>query len=138
MELVVDTNIMFSFFWKKSLTRKLLMDEKLILFSPEFSLEEIKKYEKEIIQKTNITKKEFNEIRRELAIAINFIPINEYKNFFKKAIVFSPDKKDIDFFALAIKLKIPLWSNDSQLKKQNYLIVYNTKEILTKKILEED
>jgi len=130
LELVVDTNVMFSFFWKDSTVKKLLMDQDLLLFAPEFALEEIKKYENEIIRKAKITKKEFNFLREELAIAIEFIPIKGYNNYLKKALGFSPDENDIDFFALALKLKIPLWSNDKLLKKQKVVRVLETKDVL--------
>ena len=130
MELVVDTNVMFSFFWKGSMVKKLLMDQDVLLFAPEFALEEINKYEKEIIRKAKITKKEFNFLREELAIAIEFIPLKDYNNYLKKSLDFSPDENDVDFFALALKLKIPLWSNDKLLKKQNIVRVLETKDVL--------
>ena len=130
MELVVDTNVMFSFFWKGSMVKKLLMDQDVLLFAPEFALEEINKYEKEIIRKAKITKKEFNFLREELAIAIEFIPLKDYNNYLKKSLDFSPDENDVDFFALALKLKIPLWSNDKLLKKQNVVRVLETKDVL--------
>jgi predicted nucleic acid-binding protein len=134
---VVDTNIMFSFFWKDSLIKKLLMDQEIILFSPEFALEEIKKYEKEIMRKAKINKKEFNSLREELAIAIEFVSLEEYKGYLKKALKVSPDENDLDFFALALKLKIPLWSNDKLLKKQNILKVLETKDVFREKIMTE-
>jgi len=127
---VVDTNVMFSFFWKGSMVKKLLMDQDVLLFAPEFALEEINKYEKEIIRKAKITKKEFNFLREELAIAIEFIPLKDYNNYLKKSLDFSPDENDVDFFALALKLKIPLWSNDKLLKKQNVVRVLETKDVL--------
>ena len=127
---MVDTNVMFSFFWKGSMVKKLLMDQDVLLFAPEFALEEINKYEKEIIRKAKITKKEFNFLREELAIAIEFIPLKDYNNYLKKSLDFSPDENDVDFFALALKLKIPLWSNDKLLKKQNVVRVLETKDVL--------
>jgi len=137
LKLVVDTNVMFSFFWKDSIVKKLLMDQDALLFAPEFALEEIKKYENEIVRKAKITKKEFNFLREELAIAIEFIPLNEYNSYLKKALGFSPDENDIDFFALALKLKIPLWSNDKLLKKQSIVRVLETKDVLKIWIMEK-
>ena len=137
MELVVDTNVMFSFFWKGSMVKKLLMDQDVLLFAPEFALEEINKYEKEIIRKAKITKKEFNFLREELAIAIEFIPLKDYNNYLKKSLDFSPDENDVDFFALALKLKIPLWSNDKLLKKQSIVRVLETKDVLKIWIMEK-
>jgi predicted nucleic acid-binding protein len=138
LKLIIDTNVMFSFFWKNSITKKLLLNQNNLLFAPEFALEELKKYEKEIIHKAKITKKEFNEIRNELAILIDFVPLEEYKKFLRKGLIASPDNNDVDFFALAIKLKLPLWSNDNLLKNQKIIQVLNTKEILQKSIVEDD
>ena len=40
------------------------------------------------------------------------------------------DEKDTPFIALALKLGIPIWSNDKDLKeKQNLVSVFTTKEI---------
>jgi predicted nucleic acid-binding protein len=138
LRLIVDTNVMFSFFWENSITKKLLLNQNNLLFAPEFALEELKKYEKEIIHKAKITKKEFSEIRKELAILIEFIPLEEYKQFLKKGLIASPDSNDVDFFALAIKLELPLWSNDNLLKNQNIIQVLNTKEILQKSSVEDN
>jgi predicted nucleic acid-binding protein len=128
MKFVADTNVLFSFFWKNSVTYKLLL--KLDIYSPEYALEEIKKYEKEIMKKTGLNKKQFNELRNELAIVVEFIPIENYKNKLKEALKISPDENDIDFFALCLKLNIPLWSNDKLLKEQKKIIVLNTYDVL--------
>lgn len=132
MELVVDTNILRTFFWEKSLARKLLMKMDLKLSSPEFALEEINTHKSDILKKTKISEKEFNQLKSDLAIAVEFIPVKEYKEFFKTASEISPDPNDADFFALALKLKIPLWSNDSLLKNQNKLKVFSTLDLLEK------
>jgi predicted nucleic acid-binding protein len=125
---------MFSFFWKNSVTRRMLMDQGLDLFAPEFALEEINKYKNEILQKTNLTEQEFISLRKELAIAICFISVEEYKQFFKQAIVASPDENDIDFFALALKMDCSLWSNDKNLKQQDKVKILNTKQVLEQTI----
>ena len=64
MRIVVDTNILFSFFWKDSHTRKLLINANSKLISSEFALEEIRKYSKEIIIKAKISEDFFNELFR--------------------------------------------------------------------------
>lgn len=112
------------------------MNQGLDLFAPEFALEEINKYRKEILAKTNLTEKEFLLIRKELAIAICFIPLEEYEQFLKQALVISPDENDIDFFALALKMECSFWSNDKNLKQQNKIHVLNTKQVLEQTINE--
>ena len=130
MRFVVDTNILFSYFWKDSITYKLLMNSHLELLSPEFALEEIKKHEKEIMLKTLLDIKKLTELREELVLAIDFVPIVDYKEKLSDALSFCPDKHDVDFFALALKLKSPIWSNDVSLKKQNKITVVSTQDLL--------
>ena len=130
MKLVVDSNVLFPFFWEKSVTRKLFLSQNLELVSPEFVLEEIIKYSEEITKKAKINKNEFDLIKRELAVVIEFIPMKEYSGCLKKALHVSPDEEDVDFFALALKFNISIWSNDNDLKKQKEVKVYSTKEII--------
>ena len=59
MKFVVDTNILFTFFWKNSFTKGLLVDQDLEYFAPEYSLEEINKYTDEILKKTGISLEKF-------------------------------------------------------------------------------
>jgi len=126
---VVDTNILFSFFWKNSFTRRLLTTLETKFISPEYALEEINGKKEEIKRKANLTEKEFSEIRKDLATYVDFIPLEEYEDCLKKAASI-PDSQDVDFIALALKRKLILWSNDGPLKKQSLAPVLSTKEIM--------
>lgn len=131
MKFVVDTNILFTFFWENSFTKGILIDQDFEFFSPEYALKEVNNHINEIIGKTGITNEKFQELRRDLAICVEFVPAEEYKSFLKEASILLPIyPDDIDFLALAIKLKLPIWSNDSHLKNQNKVQVYTTKEFL--------
>jgi predicted nucleic acid-binding protein len=130
MKVVVDTNILFSFFWKNSLTRKLLLTSNFELISPIFALDELQKYSKDIIKKTNITKKQFDLELSKLQEVINFIKRDKYSYFLKNAENISPDKFDADFFALCLNFDCFLWSNDSVLKNQDKIKVFSTEEII--------
>lgn len=129
MEFVVDTNVLFTFFWKASSTGRLLVKQEFDFFSPELALEEINEHRDEILRKTGISSKQFKELRKDLAIFIEFIPLEEYSLFLQKALVI-PDKDDIDFLALALKLDCPVWSNDKDLKQQSLVKVFSTKELI--------
>jgi predicted nucleic acid-binding protein len=129
MRLIVDTNILFSYFWEYSVTRKILMSRDMELFSPEFALEEINKYRNEIIDKNNLTDEGFEQVRFDVAIAVKFVPLEEYSSELKR-VRFCPDQNDIDFFALAIKMKLPIWSNDAKLKGQKKVKIMATEELL--------
>ncbi len=41
-----------------------------------------------------------------------------------------PDPDDIQYFALALKLGCPIWSNDKALKEQNTVEVISTGELI--------
>ena len=75
MKLIVDTNILYSYFWKDSITKKMLISQDFELCSPEFALEEINKYKNDIMKKNNLSLKEFEKTRLDIAIAVKFIPL---------------------------------------------------------------
>lgn len=60
---------------------------------------------------------------------ITVVPEEEYSKFMKEAEKISPDPKDTMYFALALKLKCGLWSNDKKLKEQNKVNVYSTDQV---------
>jgi len=130
MNFVVDTNILYTFFWKDSLTHKVLLRQDLELFAPEFALEEINLHKQDLLKKTKISEEKFKELKIDLAIAVVFVPIEKYNDKFNSAKKISPDPNDVDFFALALKLELPIWSNDSLLKKQNAVSVFSTLDLL--------
>ncbi len=130
MILVIDANILFSALIKNSFTSELMLKNNLKLYSPEFILEEFFKYENYILKKTKRTKEEFIEIIHILKEIIIIIPKEDYSCFIKKAEKISPDPNDILYFALALKLNCPIWSNDKKLKEQNKILIYSTKDII--------
>ena len=130
MDFVVDTNVLFTFFWERSFTRKLLVKQELDLFSPEFALEEINSHCDEILKKTGISLEEFKRLRRELAIFVEFIPLEEYSTFMENASAI-PDTDDVDFVALALKLDCTIWSNDKELKQQTVVNVFSTSDLVS-------
>ena len=131
MKLVVDTNVLFTFFCMNSFTKGLIVAKDFEFSAPEFALEEINKYTDEILEKTGISLEKFKELRRELAISVEFIPLEEYRQFMPEAISLMPmHTNDIDFLALALKLGLSIWSNDPHFKKQSKVKVFNTSELL--------
>lgn len=130
MKLVVDTNILFSFFWEGSLTKKLLIGREFELYSQEIALSELKKYSEEIIRKAKISKQQFNCNLSELKSFVKFVQKEKYLSFAERADSLSPDKYDSDFFALCLSLSCPLWSNDEFLKHQETINIISTKELI--------
>ncbi|MBS3176316.1 hypothetical protein J4457_03705 [Candidatus Woesearchaeota archaeon] len=131
MELVIDANILFSALIKKSVTAELIFNENLKLYAPDFFIEEFIKYQELIIKKTHRTEGEFIQILHCLQEVITSIPEEEFSEHLEEAEKISPDKKDISYLALAMKLKCAVWSNDKVLKtKQKVITVYSTEDLV--------
>jgi len=130
MLLVADMNILFSFFKKHTFTRKLLSNPNLELYSPIYALDELNKYSQELISKSKINTGTFELYKKVLSWFIKFMPVSEYKEFKDKADSISPDPNDTQYFALALKLNCPIWSNDKKLKEQSEIKVLNTSELI--------
>ncbi len=130
MDLVIDANILFAALIKEGVSIELIFNENFHLFAPEFLLEEFAKYKSEILKKTKRTEEEFNEILDILKNIITLIPKEEFSEFLAEAENISPDKKDIQYFALALKLKCSIWSNDKDLKQQDKIKIYPTHDLV--------
>ncbi len=130
MEVVLDANILFAVLIKDDFTSKLIFSDKLRLFAPDFLISEFYSYEQLILVKTNRKPQAFAEFMDRLERRIVLIPQEELQPFVDDAKRISPDVKDVPYVAAALKLKIPIWSNDAALKqKQDAVKVYSTEEI---------
>ena len=131
MQLVLDANILFAALIKDSTTHEIIISELAEFFTPEFILEEFYTHKKEILDKTKRTPEEFERVFEDLKERIIVIPKEEYQTFLESAANISPDPKDVPYLALALKFKIPIWSNDRKLKEnQSYIKVYSTKDLI--------
>ena len=132
MNLIVDANILFAALIKEGSTAELMLSDKLQLFAPEFLFTEFAKYEGLILKKTHRSREEFNQFLDLLKEQIIVISKKQIAPFMNKAEKISPDPKDIVYFALAFALQANIWSNDKELKNQEEIIVYSTKELIEK------
>lgn len=132
MQLVIDANILFSALIKNSRTRKILFDENIELFAPEFILVEFEKYKSVILKKTKKSEKEFEQLKEIFKELIELIPFEDYEFKLNTAKQISPDLKDCDYFAIALIRRCPLWSNDKLLKEQKIIQVFSTEDLVKK------
>lgn len=131
MDLILDANILMSaLIATEGKTYDLIFNERIKLFAPEFLLEEIRKYQEEIILKSNLTKEDFNLFLSILSFRIEIIPLSEFHDFLLEAEKITPDFNDREYFALALKLRCGIWSNDKILKQQKKVVVYSTLEMV--------
>ncbi|MBS3136019.1 hypothetical protein J4401_03590 [Candidatus Woesearchaeota archaeon] len=129
MNLVVDANIIFSVLIKSGKTEEILFESSLNLFSPEFIFEEFNKYKKEILEKTYRSESEFEKLMLIIKKKIATVSNEETEEYITGAEEISPDPKDVDYIALALKLKCGLWSQDKALSGQSRVKVYTTEEL---------
>ena len=131
MKLVVDANVLFSFFKASSSTRALITQLGFLeLYAPSLALEELLKYKELICKKSHIDGEAFDEIIEVLKTFVSFEPVEAFKEFLPETKRISPDPNDVAYFALALKLNCPIWSNDAKLKQQSRVKVFSTKELL--------
>ena len=130
MKIVIDANILFSIFIKSGADSQIFFNKNLEFFAPEFIFEELTKYTKDILSKTHRPIDEFEEILTHLKEYITFIQDDELIDFVSHAEEITPDPKDMIYFALALKLNCPIWSNDNKLKKQEKVKIYSTSDLL--------
>ncbi|MEK6886593.1 MAG: PIN domain-containing protein [Nanoarchaeota archaeon] len=131
MDLVVDANILFASLIKESVNVELMLDENIRLFAPEYLLEEFYKNKAEILDKTHRTDEEFNDIFEILNKLITIVPAEEFSDFLTEAAsILADHPKDVPYFALALKLRCPVWSNEKGLKNRKDFVVYSTHDVL--------
>ena len=130
MKLVINSNILFSFFWNDSFTKKIILMPSLELYAPFFFFKEMDKYIDGILSKTKLSSQQFEKFKEKLSEVVKFVSENEYGGYVNEGMTISPDLKDADFFALALYLNCPIWSKDKVLKKQSKVKVYNTSELI--------
>ncbi len=135
MDLVVDANILFAVLIKAGKTEEIIFLGDLHIFAPKFIFEEFEKYKELIIEKTQRTGDEFYKLVDILKKKIQTIPNEETEPFMEEAKQISPDANDADYFALALKLKCAIWSNDKKLKEQETVRIYSTEELMRELIL---
>lgn len=136
MDLVVDANIIFSALIKDSHTRHFLLFGYNSLHVPDFVIEEIEEHMEEIRDKTGLSKKQLIQILDELMreSKIRKVDYSEIREFIPQAEKVSPDPDDVQYFALAMRLGCPIWSNDKKLKQQNVVQVLNSSEVIGKNL----
>jgi len=135
VKLVIDANELFSAIIAKgkklqSLVINIIFSDKVELFAPFRLLAELEKNREEIKRKSGFSDKEFNAFVEILKLRVNFIPLEDFLDKISEAKDISPDPKDIEYFALALKLNCKIWSEEKRLKQQNKVDVLSTNEVV--------
>ena len=134
MELVVDTNVVVAGFLRSATTRELLLDERLVLWAPEYLLTEA---ERVLLTPRlrrrlgSLSPENVRVVLSQLTSRIRILPTSAFRLKLPDAKALVADPEDASFIALALHLHLPLWSNDTPLRAQRVVGVYTTEDVLS-------
>ncbi|MDI6738279.1 MAG: PIN domain-containing protein [Nanoarchaeota archaeon] len=133
MKLVVDTNVLVSFFRPNPVNEIISMSKSfnLRLFSPEYAVDELKKpgIKQAVLEYSGLNSGQFNEQLSKLLSLVEIVPDESVKEFEPKARQLIHDK-DVPIFALALKLNCPIWSNEPRFKQQSQVVIFSNRDMI--------
>lgn len=132
MELVVDTNIIFSALIAGGKTRDLIITEPVELTVPEYFSTELNNHRDAIQEKTGLSHQDLTTLINLLFDKIQVIPRDKFQDHLPeaRAQIGEVDPDDIPFLALAIHLEAGIWSDDEHFQEQDRIEVWRTHELV--------
>ncbi|MAG20440.1 hypothetical protein CL618_03335 [archaeon] len=133
MNIVIDSNILFSALIKDSITRKIILISDSYFLFPLVIFEEMEKYKGDLFRKSGMDEKSFGELFNLILKKIVFVPDEVLYSYREDALklVEKIDINDVAFVASVLAYpNSVLWSDDKKLKKLKNVEVLNTKDII--------
>ena len=133
MNIIIDSNILFSALIKNSATRSIILDYNGFFLFPEYIFVEMEKHKEFILDKSKMNDQDFKKllelILKKVVIVSNEVLIAHKAEAIK--IVENIDINDVTFVACALAYNNSvIWSDDKKLKKISKVKVINTKEFI--------
>jgi len=134
MLIVIDANELFSLLIQGSKSSKeIFLSKNIELVAPEFLLNELANNKEELLFKTHRTEDEFSELLSVFKDRVKLIPEQDFCQFMPEADkIFPKHTKDAPYFAIALMLNCPIWSEEKLLKRQTKVQIFDTKELFDK------
>ncbi|MFH1053966.1 MAG: PIN domain-containing protein [Candidatus Woesearchaeota archaeon] len=132
MKLVIDANILISILIKPGKTIDVFFMDKLDFFAPNLLFEEVENNMGLIIKKSMLSIEDLMQIIKILRRKVTIISEIEFLDYREDAIKICPDPKDLAYFALALYMKCPIWTNERRLRNQDKIEIYSTQDIIGK------
>ena len=133
MNIIIDSNVLFSALIKNSKTRKIILKYDGFFLFPSFIFIEMQRHRSELFKKSGMPEGDFNKLLRLILKKVTIVP-NEVLIPYKKdalEIVKDIDPDDVLFVASALAYPSSIiWSDDKKLKNQSKVKVLNTGEII--------
>lgn len=132
MELVVDTNVVFSALIAGGKTREIVITEDLDLYVPEFFFDELIENLDEVEEKTGLQRHELEMLLNLLLEQMHVIPREAFEDQLDDAreLIADVDPDDVPFLALALHLDADIWSDDEHFQAQDAVEVWRTHELI--------
>ena len=133
MQIVIDSNVMFSAVVRDSVTRKLIIDYNGLFLLPEFVFDEMKGHKDELLGKSGLSEGDLDVMMGFLLSKTEIIPTSFLLSYMDEAVKAVKDIDPKDAIFVACCLAHPnsvLWSDDKALKRQNKVSVLSTREIM--------
>jgi predicted nucleic acid-binding protein len=128
---VIDSNVLFRTLISKGEIIELFFNNNLKIYAPQILWEEFCNHKKEILSKSNLSKKDFQVLSSLLFSRISIVSLNEYKEFLPQAKkLLEYHEKDEDFIAICLLKCCKLWTYESRLFEIGFGI--SSKEISSK------
>src|SRR3989344_3997318 len=104
MKIVIDTNVFMAGLLKDSEVRRLLIDENINFFLPEYAINEVEKYKTELCNKSGYSEEDFESMISFLLENIEIVAFEQIKMYIEIAekIMNSIDIKDAPFIATSL------------------------------------
>jgi predicted nucleic acid-binding protein len=133
MNIVLDSNILFSALIRDSKTRQIILECDGRFLFPSFVFTEVQKHKNELLEKSGMIDDDFNGLLDLLLDKMDVVPEGVLLSHKEEAekIVKDIDPDDALFVACALAYEdAVIWSDDKGLKKQSQVRVMDTAEII--------
>lgn len=131
--LVIDANMVIAALLKDGKARQIIVSEKFAFVSPDYLIEELDKYRKDIAEKAGVSEKGLAIVEALLLKRIKIVPYDEYRSKIGVAKgIMLKDAKDVPYAACYLALKCEgIWTNDSDFDGNKYVKVITTAYLMS-------
>ena len=132
MDLVVDTNVVFSALIAGGKTRELIITGPADLHAPEFFYTELEGHREEVAAKTGLSERDLSVLLNLVFEHVHIVPREEFDHSLGDARdhIADIDPDDVPFLALALHLDAGVWTDDNHFQQQDAVPVWRTHELV--------
>ncbi len=133
MNIILDSNILFSALIKNSTTRRIILNYDGFFLFPSYIFVEMEHHIDELFKKSGLSQRGFDDLLHLILKKVLIVPHSTLAPYTKDALAIAQniDINDALFIACALAHHDSvIWSEDKKLKTQSRVRIFNTKEIM--------